>query len=104
MIIVSGTVKVEPGALEKVRDDMEANILATRAEEGCIYYSYGVDVLDPNTIIILEYWESWEALQNHATQPHMAVWGKALSAAGVVSRDLRFIEAGEEKFPFGKKG
>lgn len=104
MIIVSGTLKVEPGALDKVRNEMEANIRATRDEEGCIYYSYGVDVLDPDTIIILEYWENWETLQAHGAQPHMAVWGKALSAAGMVSRNLRFIEAGEEKFPLGKKG
>lgn len=102
MIIVSGRVNVEPGAVDKVRDEMEANILATRAEDGCIEYSYGVDVLDPNSILILEYWDNWEALAKHGQQPHMATWGKALKAAGIVSRELRFIEAGEEKFPFGK--
>ena len=102
MIIVSGRVNVAPGALDKVRSEMEENIRATRAEEGCIEYSYGVDVLDPNSILILEYWESWEALARHGKQPHMATWGKALSAAGIVSRELRFFEAGEEKFPLGK--
>ncbi len=101
MIIVSGTAKVEPGALDKVRAVMEATILETRKEEGCIYYSYGVDVIDSDTIVVLEYWENWAALEKHFAQPHMAVWIKTLGEAGVVSRDIRFIEAGEERNIFG---
>jgi len=97
MIIVSGKVKVEPGAIDKARDVMEATIKATRAENGCIDYSYGVDVLDPDEIIVLEYWEDWAALEKHFTQPHMAAWVKALGEAGVISRDIKFIEAGEER-------
>ena len=101
MIIVSGKAKVEPGAIDKVREVMEATILATRQEDGCIDYSYGVDVLDPDTIVVLEYWDSWAALEKHFTQPHMALWIKTLGEAGVVSRDIRFIEAGDERNMFG---
>jgi len=97
MIIVSGKAKVKSGALSSVRDAMETVIKATRQEDGCIDYSYGVDVLDPDTIVVLEYWESWDALKKHFTQPHMAVWIKTLGEAGVISRDIKFIEAGEEK-------
>ncbi len=101
MIIVSGKVKVEPGAIDKARSVMEATIRSTREEDGCIDYSYGVNVLDPDEIIVLEYWESWAALEKHFTQPHMAVWIKTLGEAGVVSRDIRFIEAGDERKLFG---
>ena len=98
MIIVSGKAQVKPGAIDAVRDAMERVINATRAEAGCIDYSYGVDVLDPNTIIILEYWENEAALQRHFTQPHMAEWMKTLGEAGVISQDIRAFEiAGERK-------
>lgn len=97
MIIVSGKVVTQPGALDGVRAAMRDVIAATRAESGCIDYSYGVDVLDPNTIIILEYWESWAALEAHFRAPHMQPWGEALKAAGLISRDLRAVEAGETR-------
>lgn len=97
MIIVSGKATVKPGALETVREVMEATIKATRGENGCIDYSYGSDVLDPNTLVILEYWESAEALQNHFTQPHMVTWMNALKEAGVVSQDVRAFEIASER-------
>ncbi len=97
MIIVSGKAKLAPGALAKVQKDMETVIAATRAEAGCIDYSYGAEVTDPDTIIVLEYWESWEALEAHTKQPHMGVWMAKLGEVGVVSQSIRFIEAGEER-------
>jgi len=97
MLIVSGKAVVKPGAIDKVRHVMEETVRATRNEDGCIDYSYGVDVLDPNTIIILEYWESAEALQAHFTQPHMAVWMKTLGEAGVVSQDVKAFNISGER-------
>ena len=97
MIIVSGKAKVAPGAIDKVRGAMEAAIKATREEAGCIDYSYGVDVLDPDTIIVLEYWESAEALQAHFTQPHMAAWLQALGQAGVLSQDIKAYDVASER-------
>jgi len=105
MIIVSGKAKFKPGAIAGLRDLMEATITETRKEDGCIDYSYGVDVLDPDAIVVVEYWEDywedWAALEKHFTQAHMAVWIKALGEAGLVSRDIKFIEAGEERDLFG---
>ena len=97
MIIVSGKATVPAGAIDKMRDVMEATIIATRKEQGCIDYRYGIDVLDPNTIVVVEYWEDWASLQAHFTTPHIQEWVKALSEAGVVARDIKFIEAGEER-------
>ncbi|WP_428406928.1 putative quinol monooxygenase [Hyphococcus sp.] len=97
MIIVSGKAKLKSGALAKLQKDMEMVIAATRQEAGCIDYSYGADVTEPDTIVVLEYWESWEALLAHTTQPHMGVWMAKLGEAGVVGQTIRFIEAGEER-------
>jgi quinol monooxygenase YgiN len=97
MIIVSGKAKVRPGAVEKVRREMENAILETRKEAGCVDYSYGLDVLDPETIIVLEYWESQEALTAHFTQRHMAAWMTALNDAGVISQDIKAYEVAGER-------
>lgn len=97
MIIVSGKAKVEPGAIEKVRAVMEATIKATRQEAGCIDYSYGLDIVDPDTIVVLEYWETAEALQKHFTQAHMAEWMAALKDAGVISQDIRAFDIAGER-------
>ena len=93
MIIVSGHVVLEDAAaVEKLRPAMEAQLTASRAEDGCIDYTYAVDVLDPKIIRVLEYWESWDALKVHFTQPHMAPWRDALKEAGIVSRNLQAAE------------
>jgi quinol monooxygenase YgiN len=97
MIIVSGTATVKPGALQKAREAMLKAIAATRKEDGCLFYTYGADVVAPDTIVILEYWRDWAALERHFTQPHMAEWIKTLGEVGVVSRDIRACAAGETR-------
>jgi quinol monooxygenase YgiN len=59
---------------------LQANLSRVRAEKGCVEYFPAVDVdakfpqqlLDENTVTILEKWESLEALHNHIKTPHMA--------------------------------
>ncbi len=97
MIIVHGKLKLAPGGVEKVRPEMAAVLAATRAEDGCLQYSYGVDVDDPDTILILERWESLDHLQAHGKQPHLAVWTKSLLDVGIVGRELKATEAGETR-------
>ena len=101
MIIVSGKAKLAPGGLDAVMDDMRALIEKTRAEPGCLDYSFGADVTEPDTIVVLEYWKSWDALDAHTAQPHMAEWFKKLGEVGVVSQSIRFVEAGEERNVMG---
>ncbi|MCK5748330.1 MAG: antibiotic biosynthesis monooxygenase, partial [Oricola sp.] len=83
MIIVSGKAKLAPGGLVAVQKEMQALIAATRKEPGCIDYSFGADVTEPDSILVLEYWESWEALDAHVAQPHMAAWFAKLGEIGV---------------------
>lgn len=92
MIVVTGTVRIADGALEQARPAMEKMIAASRAEDGCIAYSYGVDVLEPTLIHVSERWESREALGAHFQTPHMATWREAISAAGLHDRDLRLYD------------
>ena len=48
MIIVEGHVRMEnAGDFENVRAAAESQIAASKAEGGCIDYTYAIDVLDP---------------------------------------------------------
>ena len=88
MILVAGAIKYQPGAIEKLKPDMQKMVAATRKEDGCINYDFAVDVSDPNTLIIFERWRDQKALEAHFQSAHMAEWRKAGAAAGPVERNL----------------
>ena len=98
MIIVEGFVRMEKvGDFEKVRGAAEAQIAASRAEDGCIDYTYALDVLDPQIMRVLERWQSWEALEAHFKQPHMNAWRAALADVKFLERSLRAHEVSETR-------
>ena len=94
MIVVSGRIVVKEGALQKLRPVMEAMIKASRSEPGCIEYHYGPDMQDPNAFLVIEKWDSWDALDAHYERPHLKAWRAALAGVGLVSRQ---IIAGDER-------
>ena len=85
------------GDFEKVRGAAEAQIAASRAEDGCIDYTYALDVLDPQIMRVLERWQSWEALEAHFKQPHMNAWRAALADVKFLERSLRAHEVSETR-------
>lgn len=98
MIIVEGYVRMEnPGDFEKVRAAAEIQIAASRAEGGCIDYTYALDVLDPQIMRVLERWQSWDALEAHFREPHMETWRTALSDVKFLERSLRAHEVSETR-------
>ena len=62
-VTVVATLKVKPGLADTVLEAMTAMLPETRAYAGCL----GVDVVegvdDPNTILLLEEWETPESQQ-----------------------------------------
>ena len=98
MIIVEGFVRMEKvGDFETVREAAEAQIRASRAEGGCIDYTYSLDVLDPQIMRVLERWKSWEALEAHFKEPHMDAWRAALADVKFLERSLRAHEVKETR-------
>jgi quinol monooxygenase YgiN len=98
MIIVEGYVRLgDAGDFDRVRAEAEAQINASRAEGGCIDYTYSIDVLDPLIMRVLERWQSWEALDAHFKQPHMNLWRAALADIKFAERSLRAHEVSETR-------
>jgi quinol monooxygenase YgiN len=83
MVHVIAIITAKPGKREEVLKHFRANVPAVRAEKGCIEYGAAVDAepappvqnkWGPDTFLVIEKWESLEALKAHAAAPHMATY------------------------------
>ena len=96
MIHVVAIITAKPGKREEILEAFRANVPAVHAEQGCIEYGPATDAegiggfqtkFGPETFIVLEKWESPDALKAHATAPHMAAYAaktKDLIASRVI--------------------
>jgi quinol monooxygenase YgiN len=96
MIHVVAVLTAKPGKREEILKHFRANVPAVRAEKGCIEYGPAVDAenalgfqtkVGPDTFLVIEKWESMEALKAHAAAPHMAAYAakvKDLIASRVI--------------------
>ena len=84
MIHVIAIITAKPGMRENVLREMHANVPNVLAEDGCIEYGPAVDAPDigpfqaklgPDTFVVVEKWESADALRAHAAAPHMQTYG-----------------------------
>jgi quinol monooxygenase YgiN len=96
MIHVIAVITAKPGKREEVLRHFRANVPAVRSEKGCIEYGAAVDAdpalpvqtkYGPDAFVVVEKWESMEALSAHAVAPHMKAYGaktKDLLASRVI--------------------
>ncbi|RYD48164.1 MAG: antibiotic biosynthesis monooxygenase [Sphingomonadales bacterium] len=92
MLVITGTFRLPPHNLDAARPHMAAMIAASRAESGCLHYSYGEDVLDPGLVHVTEHWVTREALTAHGAAPHIKAWRAIWPALGIGERDLTLFE------------
>jgi len=84
MIHVIAIITAKPGQREAILKEFRANVPAVHGEAGCIEYGPAVDAdgigaiqtkLGEDTFVVVEKWESAEALKAHGQAPHMQVYG-----------------------------
>jgi quinol monooxygenase YgiN len=84
MIHVIAIITAKPGMRAHILEAFHANMPAVHAEKGCIEYGPATDAegigpfqtkFGPDTFVVIEKWETPEALQAHAASPHMAAYG-----------------------------
>ncbi len=84
MIHVVAVITAKPGKRAAILEAFRANVPAVRAEQGCIEYGAAVDADDAlpfqkkwgdDTFLVIEKWDSMDALKAHAAAPHMAAYG-----------------------------
>jgi quinol monooxygenase YgiN len=102
MIHVLAIVTAKPGMRDAILKHFHANMPAVHAEKGCIEYGPTIDAegagaiqtkLGPDTFVVVEKWESLEALKAHAAAPHMAAYaGKTRDM--IASRIIHVLSPG----------
>ncbi|WP_068075482.1 putative quinol monooxygenase [Novosphingobium lentum] len=95
MILVVGTFRLPLANFDRARPMMEAVVAATNAEDGCHYYAYARDLIDPEVIRISETWRDRECLGAHLKSAHMATWAAERAELGLSDRDIRIWDVGE---------
>ena len=65
MVIVGGSFEVEPSDRDRFLASRLDMMRASRAEAGCLEYTFGADPIDTSRIVLFERWESQEALDAH---------------------------------------
>jgi quinol monooxygenase YgiN len=83
MIHVVAIITAKPGMRAQILEAFRANMPAVHAEAGRVEYGPAVDAegaggvqtqFGPDTLVVLEKWESLDALKAHAASPHMAAY------------------------------
>ena len=84
MIHVLAVITTKPGLRAQVLELLAANRPAVLAEDGCVEYVATIDAqgapagkgtFGEDTFVVVEKWESMDALKAHAASPHMAAYG-----------------------------
>jgi quinol monooxygenase YgiN len=101
MIHVIATIEVRPGRRKELIAEYHRLVPLVRAEAGCIEYGPTVDVASglavqppvrENVLVIVEKWESLEALKAHTQAPHMTAYREAVKNI-VVGVELLVLES-----------
>ena len=100
MLHVVAMITTKPGQREAVLAAFQDNVPAVRAEVGCLQYEPAVDVesgfdslakIGPDSFMVLEKWESREALEAHAASTHMAAYAARVKDL-LVSRSIYVLD------------
>lgn len=100
MIHVIAIITTLPGKRKNVLEQFHAIVPLVHAENGCIEYQPVIDCsesmniktdLGADTFIVIEKWQTSDALKAHSTAPHMVEYGKR--AGGMIAaRTIHVLE------------
>jgi len=87
VIHVIAIITAKPGQRDAVLTAFRANVPAVRAEQGCIEYGATIDTegmgpiqtkVGADTFVVVEKWESVDALKAHGAAPHMKAYAEKI--------------------------
>ena len=99
MIHVLAIITTKPGMRDAVLKEFRANMPAVHAEKGCIEYGPATDAdgfgsfqtkFGAETFVVIEKWESADALKAHSAAPHMAAYA-AKTKEMIASRVIHIL-------------
>ena len=97
MIVIIGTMKVEPTDRDTLLEAAKSLMVETRKEDGCLHYCFTADLVDPGVVHIVERWESEAHLDPHMKTEHIKTFGRALKPLTINGLDFTTYEVASEK-------
>jgi quinol monooxygenase YgiN len=88
VILISGTVDVDPEQRDAALEAGCPHMEATRAQKGCLDYNWSADLLTPGRIYVYERWESEEDLRLHFEGVHYLNMRETIGAHGLKAADV----------------
>lgn len=88
MIIVSGTIDIDPASHDAAVALANTLVEATLLEEGNITYGFWADLNTPGRFRVYEEWQDEEALNLHFATPHMGTFMESLGGLGVTGTSI----------------
>ena len=99
MLIVTARITADAATIDALTPAIATMEAASRAEDGCHDYTFCRELNDPNSIRIIERWESVDALKAHFATPHMAAFQQAMAQHETGGVEVSSYEATEVPFP-----
>jgi quinol monooxygenase YgiN len=99
MIHVIATLEFEPGKRDLVLAEFAKVVPLVKAEAGCLEYTPAIDAdtsmgfqhrIGPDSLMVIERWETLEALQAHDLAPHMHAY-RAKVKPYIRGREIRVL-------------
>jgi quinol monooxygenase YgiN len=97
MIIVSGSVRTQPGTAAELLALCREHCARSRTEDGCIAHNVHADCDDPARLVFVEYWRDIAALKAHFALKESRDFVKAARRLSAGGTPMRIFEAEEAK-------
>lgn len=94
-LLIVGVFRIPPANVSAALPIMTQMIEASRAEPGCLEYTYAEDVQKRGLIHVREIWRDEAALQHHFASSHIARWRAAWASLGIGERKLWLYRVSE---------
>jgi len=95
MILVLANIESTESSIDAMRAAVAKMEIASQAEPGCISYRFNQELSHPHKMVVVEQWESVDALITHFATPHMAEFGEAMAKNPPLSVDAKMYELGD---------
>ena len=92
MVKLIARIHAQPGQADLVASALLELAGPSRAESGCLLYDVCRSQADPNELLVLEEWESREALDTHMATPSFKAFVARIGSALAGEPELTFIE------------
>lgn len=88
MIVLIGHFRLPADKVQAARDPIARVVSSTRAEPGCIKYSYAEDPEDAGLFHVSEVWTDKASLDAHFASDHMKQWQAERQELNMLDREI----------------